>query len=63
LPGSFEAVHKRHGDIHDHDIRLQRLGQLDSLTAIAGFANNFKIWLFFQNPAEPFSQYVVVVSQ
>ena len=46
--GRVDAVAARHLDVHDHQVGLEGIGQLDRLLAVARLADDL-ISLFFQH--------------
>jgi hypothetical protein len=41
--GSLQAVHTRHGDIHEDEIGMKSLRLFDGLQSVRGFAGNFPV--------------------
>ena len=52
LPGGFQAVEQRHGDVHQHHFGAEFFGQRDRLAAVLRFADDFKIVFEFEHLAE-----------
>ena len=44
LASDLQAVHAAHADIHQHQIRLFVINDVECGFAIAGFANDFISW-------------------
>ena len=43
--GGLDAVHERHGDIHDHDMRRVAADRIDRFLAVARLGHNAKLRL------------------
>ena len=63
LPGGFQAVEQRHGDVHHDDVRPQFVGQLHGLAAGFGFAHHHNIRLDFQQCAQTLTDDGVIIDE
>jgi hypothetical protein len=61
LPRGVEAIEVRHSDIEQQNIRLEFVGQFDGFTTVFGFAANLPSGTVFEDGANPFSGYLVVI--
>ena len=56
LLGCFNSVEVRHGNIHDHHVRVKFFRQPHRLAAVRGFADNLKILSLLQLEPRLFSR-------
>ena len=63
LPGRFEAIHFRHGNIQDQDVRLQFNAFEDGFTAVGGLSADTDVELTFQEMPEAFADNGVIVAE
>ena len=63
LPGGFQAVEQRHGDVHQHHGGTKFFDQGDRLAAVLRFADHFKVVFEFQHLAKTFAHNRVVFRQ
>ena len=62
-PGGREAVHLRHREVHEHDLRTQAPGELDRLAAVAGFTHHFVTLRLEQAPEAVTEERMVIGDQ
>ena len=60
--GGLDPVEHRHGDVHEHEVRLQRDGQADGLLAVSRFADHLEAG-FLHRPPQSLAQQLVVVDE
>ena len=60
--GRLDAVEKRHGDVHDDDVRGQGRGKRDGVAAVIGFTDHFEIVLALEKGTEAGAHDGVIVS-
>src|SRR6185295_566860 len=59
----FETVQARHGDIHDHDVRVELLCKSDRLRAVVRLTYDDDGRVLSENRTDAFSEQAVVISQ
>ena len=62
-PGGFQPIHFGHLDVHEHDIRIELLRELDRLGAVSGLANDLEVGFGLEYQAEARPHELLVVSQ
>src|SRR3990170_992900 len=58
---SLQTVHTRHTQVHEDDIGLQLLGELNRDRSIARLADDFKVLFGFENEAQTVAHNFVIV--
>ena len=58
---SFQAIHQRHGDIHQDKIRLQVGRQTDGLKTIAGLSDDANLQVSFQEISNSRAKILVII--
>src|SRR5581483_1058482 len=58
-----KPAHHWHGEVHDDHVRPQPLGNLDSLAAVGGLADDLHIWLVVEQGSQTRPQNGVVVHE
>ena len=62
LLGRSDAVDRGHFDVHDHDLGLLGLGQVDRFKAVGGLTDDFDVVVLEQAQLDCVTHDVVVVS-
>src|SRR5215472_2287686 len=62
LSRGIDPVEVRHGDVHDHDVWLERLCCADRLATVAGFTDQLEILNLRQLHCDPLSNDAMVIS-
>ena len=57
----LEAVHARHVDIHQHDVRMKKLCLLNGFDAIAGFAADSPVGMVLNEAAKGTAEEFVII--
>src|SRR5579884_341789 len=63
LTGRLDAVHLRHADVHQDDVRIERSRSGDSGGAVGGLARDLDVGLRVEHHRQPFAQQVLVVDE
>jgi hypothetical protein len=61
LPSGLDAVHARHPDVHQHDVRLQPAADPHGLRAVGGLAEYVEAGLAGEQRGEPVAHHLLVV--
>src|ERR1022692_674575 len=61
LPGGLDAIHARHADVHEDDVRAQFAADGHRLGPVAGCAEDREVWLRGQEPGESGANYLMIV--
>ena len=61
-PGGLHAVEDRHGDVHQHDVGQQLLGQAERLLAVGRLPDDVEAGVL-EGSAKSFAQRAVVVGE
>jgi hypothetical protein len=59
--GHLQAIHSRHGDVEEYDIRLMFSDFAQGVSAIQGLANNFDVSLGTENLTDAATDALVVI--
>ena len=63
LPGGLQPVHLGHLDVHEHDVRIELLRELDRLGAVPRLADDLEVGLGLEDQAEARPHELLVVGQ
>ena len=61
LFGRFDTIHDRHLDVHEENIRLILLGDVDRLTPVTCAAKNLKIIIHIEDDLHAISYKITVI--
>ena len=61
LPGRLQAPHLGHVDVHQHEVRVQRVGKRDRLETVGGLADQFEALGAAQDSARGQAEWRLVV--
>ena len=63
LGGGFDAVHAGEPDVHEDEVGIGLLAELDGVGAVLGFADDAKFGAAFQNGLDAIAYQLVVIDK